>query len=100
MTDWHDWDSVQIIQAYHGQANIENVFRNVKNPYYLAVRPQFHWTDQKIAVHFFICVIGYLMSALLLREARQKAGFQGSMDTLLDSLGNIRLAACMGPEQK
>lgn len=100
MTDRHDWDSVQIIQAYHGQANIENVFRNVKNPYHLAVRPQFHWTDQKIAVHFFMCVIGYLMSALLLREARQKAGFQGSMDTLLDSLGNIRLAACMGPEQK
>ena len=100
MTDRHDWDSAQIIQAYHGQANIESVFRNVKNPYHLAVRPQFHWTDQKIAVHFFMCVMGYLMSALLLREAREKAGFQGSMDTLLDRLGNIRLAACMGPDQK
>jgi len=100
MTDRHDWDSAQIIQAYHGQANIENVFRNVKNPYHLAVRPQFHWTDQKIAVHFFMCVMGYLMSAILLREAREKAGFQGSMDTLLDRLGNIRLAACMGPAQK
>ena len=100
MTDRHDWDSAQIIQAYHGQANIESVFRNVKNPYHLAVRPQFHWTDQKIAVHFFMCVMGYLMSALLLREAREKAGFQGSMDTLLDRLGNIRLAACMGTDQK
>lgn len=101
MTDRHDWDTVQIIQAYHGQANIENIFRNVKNPYHLAVRPQFHWTDQKIAVHFFMCVIGYLMSAILMREAREKTGFQGSMDTLLDRLGNIRLAACiMGPAQK
>lgn len=100
MTDRHDWDSAQIIQAYHGQANVENAFKNVKNPYHLAVRPQFHWTDQKITVHFFMCVMGYLMSALLLREAREKAGFQGSMDTLLDRLGNIRLAACMGPAQK
>lgn len=100
MTDRHDWDSAQIIQTYHGQANVENAFKNVKNPYHLAVRPQFHWTDQKITVHFFMCVMGYLMSALLLREAREKAGFRGDMDTLLDRLGNIRLAACMGPEKK
>ena len=100
MTDRHDWDSAEIIQTFHGQANIENAFRNVKNPYHLAVRPQFHWTDQKIAVHFFMCVTGYLMSAILLREARKKAGFQGDMDALLDKLSNIRLAACMGPAQK
>jgi transposase len=100
MTDRHDWDSAEIIRTFHGQANIENAFRDVKNPYHLAVRPQFHWTDQKIAVHFFMCVMGYLMSAILLREAREKAGFQGDMDTLLDKLSNVRLAACMGPTQK
>lgn len=100
MTDRHDWESAAIIQAFHGQANVENAFKNIKNPYHLALRPQFHWTDQKIAVHYFICVMGYLMSAILLRQARQKAGFTGTMDTLLDTLDGIRLAARMGPAGK
>ncbi len=100
MTDRHDWDSVQIIQTFRGQANIENTFRNLKNPYPMAVRPQFHWTDQKIAVHFCMCVMGYLMGAILLREARAKADFHGDMDALFDKLGNICLAACMGTDPK
>lgn len=100
MTDRHQWSTEDIIGAFHGQANIENVFREIKNPYHLAVRPQFHWTDQKIAVHFFMCVLGYLMTAVLLREAREKTGIVASMDTFLDILNSIRLAACKGPKTK
>lgn len=100
MTDRHDWESSDIIQAYYGQANVEHAFKNVKNPYHLALRPQFHWTDQKIAVHYFMCVLGYLMSAVVLREAKTKNGFKGSMDTLLDILNNIRLAACISQPDK
>ncbi|MBE3040329.1 MAG: IS1634 family transposase [Chloroflexi bacterium] len=100
MTDRHDWPTADIIQAFFGQANVERAFKNVKNPYHLALRPQFHWTDQKIAVHYFMCVLGYLMAAILLREAKNKAGFTGSMDTLLDVLNSIRLAACIGQTGK
>jgi transposase len=95
MTDRHDWDSAAIIQAYHGQSFIEGAFRNMKNPYHIALRPQFHWTDQKIAVHFFICVLGFLLATLVWREAVKKNQFSGSMDTLLDLLGNIRLASIL-----
>jgi transposase len=93
MTDRHGWDTVDIIQAFHGQARIEQAFKNIKNPYHLALRPQFHWTDQKIQVHYHMCVLGYLLSALIWKEAREKASFTGSLDTLLDTLNNIRLAA-------
>ena len=92
MTDRHQWSSAEIIHAYHGQSHIEHTFRNLKNPYHLALRPQFHWTDQKIMVHNFTCVLGYQLAALLWRQARLQAGFTGSLDTLLDTLGNIRLA--------
>lgn len=95
MTNRHDWDTAEIIMAYYGQSQIEHTFKNLKNPYHLAVRPQFHWTDQKIIVHNFICVIGYLLSAIILRQARMQAGFNGTMDTLLDSLNAIRLAAVL-----
>jgi transposase len=95
MTDRHDWSTVDIIKAYYGQSKIENAFKNLKNPYHLALKPQFHWTDQKIMVHYFICVLGYLLTAILWRQARSKAQFNGSLDTLLDMLNNIRLATLL-----
>ena len=95
MTDRHDWASVDIIQAFYGQSAVEQAFKDVKNPLHLAVRPQFHWTNQKIAVHFFLCLVGYLLSMLLLSEARSKAGFRGSVATLLERLGRIRLASLL-----
>ncbi len=100
MTSRHDWSSADIIEDFHGQANIEHAFKDIKSPYHLAVTPQFHWTDQKIAVHFFMCVLGYLMATLLLRQAREKTGFTGTMDSFLDHLNNIRLAICMADKKK
>lgn len=95
MTDRHDWSTVNIIKTYYGQSMIEHAFKNLKNPYHLALRPQFHWTDQKIKVHFFICVLGYLLAAIVWREVRTKVQFEGTLDTLLDTLNNVRLATML-----
>ncbi len=95
MTDRHDWDTVDIIKAYYGQSKIEHAFRNLKNPYHLALKPQFHWTDQKIRVHFFICVLGYLLASIVWHQAKAYAQFSGTLDTLLDTLNNIRLSAML-----
>ena len=90
MTDRHDWSSEKIIKAFYDQSIVEGAFKNLKNPYHLAVTPGFHWTDQKIRIHYMICVIGYLLSALLWYDAK-KAGFNTTLDTLLDSLNGIHL---------
>ena len=95
MTDRHDWKNEDIIKSHHGQSAVENAFKNVKNPYHMAIKPQFHWTDQKIEVHFFICVLGYLLTTIVWREVRLKIKFNGSVDTLLDALNNIRLATLL-----
>ena len=100
MTNRHAWTSREIISAYYGQSKIEHAFRNLKNPYHLALKPQYHWTDQKIKVHYFICVIGYLLSSIIWREARLKAGYTGSLDGLLDMLNNIRLATMLEESKK
>jgi transposase len=92
MTDRHEWGTAKIIHAFYGQSFVEHAFKNMKNPHHLAFKPQHHWTDQKIRVHYFMGVLGYLMSTLLWKEAREKAGFQGTLDNLLDTLDNIRLA--------
>ncbi len=91
MTNRHDWNTEKIIEGYCGQAIVEQAFKNVKNPYHLAITPEFHWTDQKIKVHYLTCVLGYLLATLLLYDAK-KNGFKGTLDSLLDALNSIRLA--------
>jgi transposase len=55
------------------------------------VHPQYHWTDQKIKVHTFICLIGLLLSQVLWKKARD-AGYSMSVETLIDRLTEIRKA--------
>ena len=95
MTSRHDWSTEEIITTYHGQSFIEQAFKNLKNPYHLAIRPQFHWTDQKIRVHYFICVLGYLLATLLWNQARETINFTGTLDNFLDLLNNIRLVTML-----
>ena len=65
----------------------------------MAVTPGFHWTDQKIRIHFFICVMGYMLAALLLKKAKE-AGFDLSINKMLDTLNNVRLAALLENKPK
>jgi len=95
MTDRHEWSNQEIVAAFYGQSTVEQAFKNIKNPYHLAVTPGFHWTDQKIKVHYFSCILGYLLASLIWREARIKANFTGTLDTLLDTLNNIRLSTLL-----
>ena len=92
ITNRHDWSTEEIILAYWGQANVEGVFRMIKNPFYLPVRPQYHWTDQKLRVHGLICFIALLLSTVLQKRAREKADFDRSFFTLMEMLTKIRLA--------
>lgn len=92
MTDRHDWPTAEIIRAFHGQCAVEAVFAHLKDPVHLALRPQNHWTDQKLHVHVFTCVLGFLLATLLhLRACRAHAPY-ASMESLLDALGRVRRA--------
>lgn len=101
ITNRHHWSTEEIITAYWGQANIEYVFKNMKNPFHLAWRPQYHWTDQKIEVHGFICLVAFLLVMVTFKQARERAKFSGSPHTLLEKLSEIRLATLIdAPKQK
>ena len=84
-----EWSSEDIIAAYHGQSNVERVFKHFKNPYHNTVRPLFHWTDQKIKVHTFICVAGLLLSQLVWKKAKE-LGYTSSIETIIDELSKVR----------
>lgn len=91
ITDRQDWSDEEIILAYRGQSHAERTFQQLKDEDHCAVRPQFHWTDQKIRVHTFICLLGLLLGRIVEYEARQ-LGYTQGLSGLLDLLSGIRLA--------
>ena len=97
MTDQHEWTTAEIIGAYRGQSVIEGVFRTLKDPLRLALRPQYHWTDQKLHVHAFLCVVAYLLATLVHLTAVRDAGYTGSIDALFDALTTIRRVTVARP---
>lgn len=92
ITNRHDWSVEEIILAYWGQSRVEYAFRTMKNPFHLALRPQYHWTDQKIEVHGFICLLAFLLTMVAYKKAKEQCGFIGSPHSLLEKLSAVRLA--------
>lgn len=90
ISDRSAWSTAQIIAAYRGLSRAEGAFRDLKDPGMLSTRPQFHWTDQKLRVHTFLCVTGYLLVRLLWWRARRETGYEGSPRSLLAELAQIR----------
>src|ERR1035438_1655159 len=97
-TDNGDWSEEQIVQAYRSQYHIEDAFKQMKNPHFLGWSPMFHWTDSKIQVHAFYCVLALLLTSLLQRElARQ--GELLSINRMLEELGGIRETLVVYPRR-
>ena len=90
-TDRSNWSDEEILLAYRGQSDVEDAFRQLKDDEHMAVRPQYHWTDQKIHVHTFCCLLALLLGRVIELEAR-KLGYRQGLSGLLDLLGTIRLA--------
>ncbi len=84
MTNRHNWSTKKIILAYQGQSDVEAAFKHIKNTKYLSVRPEYHWTDQKIKVHQFMCVFGYQLA--MYRELKEKINFTGSPEKMIEIL--------------
>lgn len=87
----HEWSTEEIIKGYHGQSDVEEAFKQSKNDEHFAIRPQFHWTDQKIKVHVFICLLSLMLGRILELRARQ-LGRMECLSKLMDRLATIRLA--------
>jgi transposase len=98
-TDNVDWTDEEIVLAYRSQYHIEEAFKQMKDPHFLRWSPSHHWTDQKIRVHAFYCVLALLLSSVLHREVWQK-GEKLSLSRLLEELGQIRETLVIYPRRK
>jgi transposase len=93
-----DWTPEQIITAYSGQQHIEQVFRGLKDGDWLGWGPMYHWTDQKIRVHAFYCMLGISLLQYVRRQA--EPAWPGlSTEQLLDQLRQIQKYNLLYPPQ-
>ena len=95
-TDNDDWSDAEIVRGYRSQHHVETAFRTMKDPHHISLRPQHHWTDQKIEVHVFTCVLALMLCSLLRREL-SRAGIDRSIPHLLNTLGQIREVGVVFP---
>jgi transposase len=97
VTDHTDWNSKKAISSYRSLTQIEDAFKNMKNVDFLRWQPAYHWTDQKLKVHGFYCVLALLL-ATLARKVAIQAGIELSLPELLKELSAIREVAVIYPQ--
>ena len=95
-TDHDDWTHAQTIAGYRSQSEVEGDFRQMKDPHVVGFSPMWHWTDQKIRVHAFYCVLALAVARLMHRHAAQ-AGYPMSVPELLATLAGIEETVLIYP---
>jgi transposase len=80
--------TAQIVIEYRSQEEAEADFRQMKDPKVVSFSPMYHFTDHKIRVHIFYCVLALMAARLMVREA-DHAGLHLSVRKLLDTLAGI-----------
>jgi transposase len=97
VTDQIEWEPAQVIGSYRSLTQIEDAFKNMKNIDFLHWQPAYHWTDQKIKVHGFYCVLALLLSTLA-RKLALEAGLELALPAMLKELSDIREVAVIYPK--
>jgi len=98
-TDNAGWSNAEIVLGYRAQHHIESAFRDMKNPLFLGWSPMFHWTDSKIRVHAFYCVLALTLTSLLQRTLHQR-GWDLSLTRMMELLGGIQEVMLIYPRQQ
>jgi transposase len=89
-TDRTDLSAIDVVQAYTDRNEVERLFGEMNDPMTVPLRPVRHWTDQKIVVHAFICILGLLLLKLLQLRLKEQ-GIVLSLQIIKDELSTISL---------
>jgi len=74
LTNRMDWTAEQVAAGYSGQQSIERVFRGLKDGEWLGWGPMHHWTDRKIRIHAFYCMLGISLLQYVHKQAQNRVG--------------------------
>jgi len=98
LTNRMDWSAEQVVAGYSGQQQIERVFRGLKQGDWLGWDPMYHWTDRKIRIHAFYCLLGISLLQYVHKQA-QAAWADLSIEQLIAELEQIKQFVLLYPPQ-
>jgi transposase len=98
LTNRMDWSAEQVVAGYGGQQSIERIFRGLKDGQWLGWDPMYHWTDRKIRIHAFYCMLGISLLQYVHRQAKA-AWADLSVEQLLEELEQIKQFVLLYPPQ-
>jgi transposase len=96
LTNRMDWTAEQVAAGYSGQQSIERVFRGLKDGEWLGWGPMHHWTDRKIRIHAFYCMLGISLLQHVHKQA-QVAWDGISVEQLIEELQQIQQFVLLYP---
>ncbi|MBI3412438.1 MAG: IS1634 family transposase [Acidobacteria bacterium] len=98
LTNRMDWTAEQVAVGYSAQQEIEKVFRGLKDGDWLGWGPMYHWTDRKIRIHAFYCMLGISLLQHVHKQAQ--AAWEGiSVEQLLEELRHMQQFVLLYPPQ-
>ncbi len=80
--------SEEIVNAYKQLMRVEMAFRCLKDV--LEIRPVYHWREDRVKAHVYICVISYLIHTVI-EYLLKRNGIQISADTFLERINRVKL---------
>ena len=96
LTNRLDWTAEQVVAGYSGQQQIERVFRGLKDGDWLGWGPMYHWTDSKIRVHAFYCMLGISLLQYVHHQSHH-AWPDLTIEQLLEQLSKIQQFTLLYP---
>jgi len=91
-TSREDWTPETVIQAFRNKYVVEDVFKQLKNPAFLTIRPMYHWAEECIRLHVFCCVMGFLLLSLI-KRGLQEHGVEASYRQIMEAFAALKLTA-------
>jgi len=96
-TNKEDLTSEEIVNAYKQLNRVEMAFRCLKDT--LEIRPVYHYKEERVKAHVYICVISYLIHTVI-EYLLKKKGIQISADTFLRRINKIKLIRLTDKDHK
>lgn len=98
MTNRMDWTAEEVVAGYGGQQQVEKIFRGLKDGDWLGWGPMYHWTDSKIRIHAFYCMLGISLVNYLHAQV-QSVCPQITVEQLKEELQEITQHVLLYPPQ-
>jgi transposase len=84
ITDNTDWTTAEIVQASLDRWQVEDQFRLSNDEDLVSARPVRHWTDSKIRLHLFTCVVAMTYLRILENRLVRKGIQRTANDVMAD----------------